>query len=399
MFATSVLLAVACGKDDVAQTASTDCTPTTCSAAGAACGSVDDGCGGTLSCGTCTVSGETCGGGGVPNVCGAVACTATTCAAAGKNCGTIDDGCGGTLACGTCTVAGETCGGGGIANVCAAGTCTPTTCAAEGKECGTISDGCSDTLECGTCAGSGEACVDNACTSACDSGNFSFFVISLEAIQAAGGSEGLGGNLGGLAGADALCQSAADAVGACDKRWVAFLSVVDGGDGNPIDAIDRIGQGPWYDVNGLLVAAGIDGLLHDRPDGDDATVVWTDAWGQDWVFADCLTTELGNCNHTYGDSHDTLTGSNAQGRLYSTDSKYTCGDWTSTTNASSCSSGNPIGCWPAIGHTWPAHSGQNWIFSHLAGGCEANINLADRFENGVGGHGGYGAFYCFGLTE
>ena len=40
-------------------------------------------------------------------------------------------------------------------------------------------------------------------------------------------------------------------------------------------------------------------------------------------------------------------------------------------------------------------SGQGWIFSHLAGGCQANINLEDDFEDGVGGHGGYGAWYCF----
>jgi len=45
------------------------------------------------------------------------ACTPTTCAAQGKNCGTITDGCGGTLGCGTCT-APQTCGGGGGANVC-----------------------------------------------------------------------------------------------------------------------------------------------------------------------------------------------------------------------------------------------------------------------------------------
>ncbi len=45
------------------------------------------------------------------------ACTPTTCAAQGKTCGTILDGCGGSLVCGSCT-APQTCGGGGIANVC-----------------------------------------------------------------------------------------------------------------------------------------------------------------------------------------------------------------------------------------------------------------------------------------
>ncbi|HEY3358972.1 MAG TPA: glycoside hydrolase family 18 protein [Polyangia bacterium] len=89
-------------------------------------------------------------------------CTPTTCAAQGKNCGTIADGCGGTLPCGTCTLANQTCGGGGTANVCG---CTPTTCAAQGKNCGTIADGCGGTLPCGSCA-AGQSCTANVCTGA-----------------------------------------------------------------------------------------------------------------------------------------------------------------------------------------------------------------------------------------
>jgi len=227
-------------------------------------------------------------------------------------------------------------------------------------------------------------------TSECDSGNWSFFVVSLEYIDSVdgAGNEGLGGNLGGLDGADAMCQEAADSVGGCDKTWVAFLST------SEEDAIDRIGEGPWYDVNGYLLAEDKAGLVQTRPDGDDQTEVWSDGWNP-WVFTDCLTTELGNCNHSYGDSHDTLTGSNQQGRLYGNDPKYTCDDWTSTTTTSGCPGQSQ--CGPAIGHTWPAQSGQGWIYSHQAGGCQANINLSDSFEDGVGGHGGYGAWYCFAL--
>lgn len=79
------------------------CTPTTCGALGATCGSVSDGCGGTLSCGTCG-SGLTCNG---SNQC-VSSCTPTTCAALGATCGTPSNGCGGTLSCGTCS-AGNTC--------------------------------------------------------------------------------------------------------------------------------------------------------------------------------------------------------------------------------------------------------------------------------------------------
>ena len=45
------------------------CVPRSCSALGANCGSLADGCGGTLTCGTCA-AGQTCAGAGTPNVCG-----------------------------------------------------------------------------------------------------------------------------------------------------------------------------------------------------------------------------------------------------------------------------------------------------------------------------------------
>ena len=105
------------------------CSPTTCSAQGKNCGSIADGCGGTLSCGSCS-SPQSCGGGGTANVCGGgTTCKPTTCAAQGKNCGSIADGCGGTLSCGSCTSP-QSCGGGGTANVCGGGTVTGGTCEA-----------------------------------------------------------------------------------------------------------------------------------------------------------------------------------------------------------------------------------------------------------------------------
>ena len=122
------------------------CTPTTCAAQDKNCGTIPDGCGGSLNCGSCT-SPDICGG-TTPNVCGPAPCTPTTCAAQGKNCGSMSDGCTGTLNCGTCSTP-NSCGGGGTPNVCG---CTPTTCAAQGKNCGTIADGCGGSLSCGTCS-------------------------------------------------------------------------------------------------------------------------------------------------------------------------------------------------------------------------------------------------------
>ena len=81
-------------------------------------------------------------------------CTPTTCAILGKNCGTFSDGCGGTLTCGTCS-SGYTCNSG----VCQ---CVPATCASLGKNCGTFSDGCGGTLTCGTCS-SGYTCNSGVC--------------------------------------------------------------------------------------------------------------------------------------------------------------------------------------------------------------------------------------------
>jgi hypothetical protein len=236
-------------------------------------------------------------------------------------------------------------------------------------------------------------------------------VVSLEKIQEWGGSEGLGGDLGGLSGADAKCQEAAEAVGST-RSWHAFLSVTDDGSGNPVNAIDRIGSGPWYNIDGLLMANDINGLLNGKNNGmrPDAAedIVYNDGW-EDWPLYECLTTELGNCNLSYGDSHDTLTGSNMQGQLISCDDvgggggpgggecnatsyELTCNDWTGTSYS---------GTLP-IGHTWNRRLGStsqndaHWIHSHECVGCGANINLTeDNSQTGVGGHGGYGAWYCF----
>jgi hypothetical protein len=130
------------------------CTPTTCAAASKNCGTIPDGCGGTLNCGICTFP-NTCGGSGVPNVC---SCTPTTCAAQSKHCGGISDGCGGILNCGTCTGP-QTCGGGGTPNVCG---CTGS-CA--GKACG-ADNGCGTPCSAGSCP-SGQTCGGGGVANVC----------------------------------------------------------------------------------------------------------------------------------------------------------------------------------------------------------------------------------------
>src|SRR5687768_4984524 len=125
------------------------------------------------------------------------------------------------------------------------------------------------------------------------------------------------GNLGGLAGADAICQRLATDVGAGDKTWRAYLSVErDAANGNqPTDARSRIGDGPWVNANGATIAK-------------DLTELHTKS-GNPYLFVD----ERGQMiNGQWAGSptpnqHDVLTGSNTEGRLMP---GLTCSDWTSS---------------------------------------------------------------------
>ena len=214
---------------------------------------------------------------------------------------------------------------------------------------------------------------------------FSFFVTSLEAMRELSGSEdGFGGDLGGLAGADAICQTIADGVGVGHKEWRAFLSVVNGPDGEPVHAIDRIGEGPWYDANHRLVSQDIAGLLNERPDGDPQSV-------------NDLPTEFGQPLTVYGDAHDIPTGSDRTGRLNSDDPEATCNDWTSAESIGQ----DMVVC----GHSFPRRGGRRrgaqWISDHQLRGCTPGVNL---LQNGrgvgdcIGCSGGYGGIYCFALS-
>jgi hypothetical protein len=231
--------------------------------------------------------------------------------------------------------------------------------------------------------------------------DFSFFVTSMDALWTLAGDPvsdlngGFGGNFGGIAGADAICQEIGDATGNGHKTWRAFLSATDDGSGSPVNAIERIGEGPWYDANGRLVATGLAGLAGDRPDGDAQST-------------DDLPNECGVPLSALGDSHDVPTGSNKQGMLNSTDPNWTCNDWTSSDASVGVS--DPVGGGDGvmIGHSFPREGGgggpggdgANWVSDHATRGCSKGANL---IQNGpgegtcIGCSGGYGAVYCFAL--
>ena len=183
---------------------------------------------------------------------------------------------------------------------------------------------------------------------------FSFFVTSLKAMQQLSGSEdGFGGDLrfgetgvgAGLRGADHICATIAEqSMPANGKAWRAFLSATEGEDGKPVNALARIGDGPWYDRVGRLVAANSADLAEERPVGADAAIV------------DDLPNEDGVPNHAPDsaagevDNHDVLTGTNAAGELFSGDAGYTCHDWTSAEGDAGQ---------PHCGHSWPRRGGPN----------------------------------------
>jgi hypothetical protein len=217
---------------------------------------------------------------------------------------------------------------------------------------------------------------------------FSFFETSLVAMRRLSKSQnGFGGDLrygetDGLKGADKICTEVAESSmpGSGAKGWHAFLSAAAG----PVNAIDRIGNGPWYDRLGRIVAMNKAALLNPRPMGADP------------VILNDLPNEFGVPNHRPDpnmpevDNHHVLTGSDAQGKLYSMTA--TCASWTST---AASAAGRP-----RIGFSWPHDTRINWISGQDEGGCGAGVNLVETGGSTtsnpiVGSGGGYGGIYCF----
>ncbi|MGI9205342.1 MAG: hypothetical protein ACR2Q3_15105 [Woeseiaceae bacterium] len=175
---------------------------------------------------------------------------------------------------------------------------------------------------------------------------------------------GDGANMGGLAGADAHCQSLAAAVGAGGKTWRAYLSTTGGME--PVNARDRIGSGPWTNANGLVVATDIDDLHSDNNKLGKANSV----------------TESGHMINGRGDSpnrHDILTGSTLDGMAFTDGEDHSCMDWSTSSSDGSAQ----------VGHHDRIGGGANptsWNNAHPSRGCgQADLQ----------GTGGDGLYYCF----
>ncbi|MDP7602335.1 MAG: hypothetical protein QF546_00720 [Alphaproteobacteria bacterium] len=172
-----------------------------------------------------------------------------------------------------------------------------------------------------------------------------------------------GANLGGLAGADAHCQKLAQAAGSKRSSWRAYLST-HYEKKRGISARDRIGQGPWYNARGDLIASDLD-QLHISPNLIKRTAV----------------DENGNPVKGRGDKpnqHDILTGTKDDGTAYFPWEKgdHTCSNWTSNDKGSA-----------TVGHH-DRHGGGNisWTTAHASRGCSQD-NLKST--------GGAGLLYCF----
>lgn len=204
-----------------------------------------------------------------------------------------------------------------------------------------------------------------ACATTPSTGPMSFFITSA--------GSGKGADLGGLAGADAHCQRLATAAGAgAGKTWRAYLSAPGAfpGQNSPgvasVNARDRIGNGPWYNAKGELIARDLR-HLHNGNNISKATAL----------------DEKGNPVKGRGDNpneHDILTGSRADGTAFAPQTDTTCKAWTSSSDGSAI-----------VGHhdrtgPLPENWAKSWNFSHQSAGCSQEALVRT---------GGAGRFYCF----
>jgi hypothetical protein len=182
-------------------------------------------------------------------------------------------------------------------------------------------------------------------------GPMSFFITSQ--------GSGNGGDLGGLAGADEICQNLAESVDQGDLTWRAYLSTQGN---NAVNARDRIGPGPWFNANGYQVGADLEtvhNLMH-RISGET---------GLD---------ERGRVipgSFAVPNRHDVLTGSTSDGTAYPAGEDMTCNNWTSSDEGKA-----------RVGH----HDFAAWASSHDSRGCSPDALKAS---------GGDGLLYCFAVTE
>lgn len=214
---------------------------------------------------------------------------------------------------------------------------------------------------------------------------------------------GDGGNLGGLEGADAHCQKLATAVGAGDFTWRAYLST-QARPGKPaINARDRIGEGPWHNYDGVMIASSLAHLHGDTIElarmgnnlnkqtglTEKGAIVpglydYLDPRDNDWEYVKST---------PYSNRHEVLTGSQPDGRAFPPDIDQTCGNWTSNKDPERDApglSGGPSRPNAQIGFPDREGGGNgSWNSSHGTRGCSQEALPRTH---------GIGQFYCFAVN-
>ncbi len=194
------------------------------------------------------------------------------------------------------------------------------------------------------------------------------------------------GNLGGLAGADAICQRLAAAVGAGERSWRAYLSTYGTSTEPAVNARDRIGNGPWHNARGVMIASNLADLHGDIQRDSNL------------IYRDTTLTEQGELvngrvrHEGTNNEHDILTGSDSHGRSFPHGRDFppgvpatrgqqnlTCNNWTYGGSDGSAMIGH---------HDRLSSFNTSWNSSHSTSGCSL-----EKFNE----TGGAGRFYCFAI--
>lgn len=183
---------------------------------------------------------------------------------------------------------------------------------------------------------------------------------------------GKGADLGGLQGADEHCQKLASAAGAGGRTWRAYLSTTSTPTTPGINAIDRIGKGPWRNAKGVVIATDIENL-HGLNNN---------------ITKQTNLTEKGTVVNGGGDTpntHDMITGTQRNGLAFPAGTDMTCGNYTKSGSDGAVQLGHS----DRRGFTDDDYA-RSWNSSHGSrGGCSQSALVST---------GGAGLFYCFAVN-
>ena len=197
------------------------------------------------------------------------------------------------------------------------------------------------------------------------------------------------GNLGGLEGADRVCQTAAQAAGAGNRTWHAYLSQEQRGTTPRVNARGRIGDGPWYNAKGQLIASNV-ADLHGDQQRDRNNIQRSSALDEKGQEVP------GGGVQGKQNEHDVMTGSDPQGRAFTDGLYHTCNNWTTDAMTlpvpmnQQAQGVPPERARAMLGHMDRSGGGNiSWNSAHMSQGCS---------KQSLNNTGGAGRIYCFAIN-